>query len=265
MLRIATLLLAFAPFFIGCSNDSSQSVADDGGGATSTTVGRSAEGEVTEAQWTAQLEGTVAAVQGQGGDVTALPVGAATSNIDTWIAMLDSRPRTERVTGHLQALRVVLNESPIDGQRAGLLLTALAKDTRELAGPDSPLDPLIGALRAGGNQLIGATVTGSDLLSRTVLAANQHGADLTTLPSGAALGVIDGWINQLNSVAGGEEVIEELRELKVALSANDINGFEVGDILEDLAEETRELGGDNRSLAPLIYLLESAGQRLERD
>jgi hypothetical protein len=212
----------------------------------------------------ATLDATVQAVQSAGGDITALPAGAAVDNIDTWMDALDDVNGTDKVTGNLEMLKEALGESPINGALTGMILTSLAEDTRQVAGSNAGISQLASALQAGGDKLTsGAAFQGDDLLSQTLQAGKSKMGDITTLPADAAVSNIDGWLGQLRGMDGADDVVEGLEALKMELGKGSIDGDRVADILMELAEETRELGNGNAGLATLAYLLESGGKRLE--
>lgn len=93
-------------------------------------------------------------------------------------------------------------------------------------------------------------------------AVRNAGGDLTALEPGAAVGVIDGWIAKLDGMDGTGEVTENLRELKAELTSGDIDGQEVGTLLNALGEDTRELGDGNMAAEQLANALAAAGQKL---
>lgn len=271
MQRFLPLLFLTGLALFGCSNDPAQSTAADTDAGYSTSVKRTDEaGKAVDAQLKTQYDNTIAAVQANSGDVTALPGAAAISNIDTWIELLDDKSEasplaTTKVTANLKELKTALGQPNINGPLVGLLLTTLAVDARQVAGDETDLDPLVAALEAGGNKLTGATITGDDLLSQTLLVGKQFGADLTTVPAAAARGNINSWIAKLRAMPGTDDLVEELEELKTELTATDIDGDEVGEILLELAEETGELAPDNNGLQALAYLLRAGGRRLQAD
>lgn len=99
---------------------------------------------------------TVDAVRNAGGDITAIPAGAAVANIDGWIAKLNGIDGTGEVTENLKELKEELTDADgIDGKEVGTLLKALAEDTRELGPDNMALSGLAKALEAGGNKLGG--------------------------------------------------------------------------------------------------------------
>ena len=88
------------------------------------------------------------------------------------------------------------------------------------------------------------------------------GGDLTALAPATALSVIDSWIAKLDGMDGTGEITENLAELKEELSEDDINGMEVGTLLNALAEDTKEIAGDNMAANTLANSLAAAGQKL---
>lgn len=101
------------------------------------------------------LESTVEAVQSVGGDITALPAGAAVSNIEGWIAKLETMDGTEGIVGNLTALKTELTADSIDGAKVSTLLSSLAGQTKELAASAPALGAVAGALQAGADKLGG--------------------------------------------------------------------------------------------------------------
>jgi hypothetical protein len=212
----------------------------------------------------ATLTATTEAVQSAGGDITALPAGAAVDNIDTWMEALDDVDGAGMITGNLEMLKETLGESPINGAKAGMILTTLAEDTRKVAGSTPGISQLASALKAGGDKLTaGAAYQGDDLLSQTLQAGKSKMGDLTTLAPATAVSNIDGWIAKLSGMDGTEDMVEELNTLKMELGKPSIDGSKVSDILMDLSEETRDMGDGNAGLETLAYLLEAGAWRLK--
>ena len=97
---------------------------------------------------------TVTALQGAGGDITAIPPAAAVSNIDGWITRLKDKDGTYEIVQGLENLKEVLTDDDgIDGQEVGTALNELAEDIREK--DNAMLAPLANALAAGGDKLGG--------------------------------------------------------------------------------------------------------------
>ncbi|CAH1001184.1 hypothetical protein LEM8419_02084 [Neolewinella maritima] len=211
----------------------------------------------------ATLDATVAAVQANGGDLTALPAATALSTIDTWMEQLDDVDGADKVTGNLETLRETLREDPINGELAGMLLLTLAEDTRQVAGTAPGVSTLIDALLAGGNKLTEGAFASSSLLDQTLAAVKAKAVDITTLSVPTATKNIDSWITELRGMDDTDEMIGELENLKTELMAPSIDGEKVSDILFSLADDTRDMAGDNKSLAVLAYALEAGGWRLE--
>lgn len=88
------------------------------------------------------------------------------------------------------------------------------------------------------------------------------GGDITALEPGTAVGVIDAWIAKLDGMDGTGEITENLAELKEELTDGDIDGAEVGTLLNALAEDTKEIAGDNMAANSLANSLAAAGQKL---
>ncbi|MGB3800075.1 MAG: hypothetical protein WA952_09700 [Lewinella sp.] len=211
----------------------------------------------------ATLQATNDAVGTNGGDITALPIDAAQANIDAWMDQLEDVDGADKVTGNLEALSEALGESPVNGQLAGMVLISLAEDTRQVAGSTPGISTLVSALESGGEKLTDSAFQGDSQLDQTLQAAKGKAADITTLPVGAATENIDGWLAELRSMDGTDEIVGDLESLKQALGATEIDGEEVSDLLFSLADATRSLGEDNPGLQTLGYLLEAGGWRLE--
>lgn len=97
---------------------------------------------------------TISAVQGAGGDLTALPPAAAVQNIDGWIQRLEGKDGTYEIVEGLENLKGALTDDDgIDGQEVGTALNELAEDIREK--DNAMLAPLADALAAGGQKLGG--------------------------------------------------------------------------------------------------------------
>ena len=61
---------------------------------------------------------------------------------------------------------------------------------------------------------------------------------------------------------GTDEIVSDLNELKTELTADNIDGGAVSELLSSLADETRELGGDNMGLSTLARALDAGAQKL---
>jgi hypothetical protein len=211
----------------------------------------------------ATLDATVQAVQSAGGDITALPAGAAVDNIDSWMEALDDVDGADKVTGNLEALKETLTEQPINGPLAGMILTTLAEDTRQVAGSTPGISQLASALESGGNKLTGSAFQGDGLLDQTLAAAKSKMADITTLSPATATQNIDSWIGKLRGMDGADGMVEQLETLKMELGKPSIDGSAVSDIMMDLSEETRGMANGNNGLETLAYLLEAGAWRLK--
>ncbi len=211
----------------------------------------------------ATLQATLDAVQANGGDITAIPGGAAVSNVDSWMDELEDVEGADKVTGNLESLRGTLTASPINGQLAGMQLISLAEDTRQVGGSTPGISALVSALQAGGEKLTASAFGGSSLLDQTLQAGKSAAADITTLPGSAAVQNIDGWLGELRGMDGADGIVSDLESLKQELSAPSIDGPKVSNLLFSLAEGTRSVADGNPGLETLAYLLESGGWRLE--
>ncbi len=98
---------------------------------------------------------TVDAVNGVGGDITALPAGTAVSVIDAWSNKLSGMPGTEGMVGDLNSLKMELTAGNIDGKKVGALLSKLGTETAAMAPDNAALGGLASALSAGGSKLSG--------------------------------------------------------------------------------------------------------------
>ena len=108
----------------------------------------------TDAATTGYFQETISAVQGAGGDITAMAPAAAVSNIDGWIARLKDKDGTYEIVQGLENLKGALTDDDgIDGQEVGTALNELAEDIREK--DNAMLAPLANALAAGGDKLGG--------------------------------------------------------------------------------------------------------------
>lgn len=212
---------------------------------------------------TQTLDATNAAIKSAGGDITALPVSAAASNIDTWMSQLGDVDGADKVTANLKELKKALMASDVNGQLAGMLLITLAEDTRQVAGSGMSIGMLTSALKAGGEKLTSATITGNSLLSQTLMAVKGVMGDITTLPATAAVGNVDGWIEKLQGMDGTSEIVRDLNTLKTELQAPTIDGSKVSKLMFDMAEDTRAMGGGDKGVETLAYALEAGGWRLK--
>ena len=210
------------------------------------------------------LDATNAAVRSAGGDITALPLRAAGDNIETWLTQLNDVDGADKVTANLRVLQKTLTSSDINGQLAGMLLITLAEDTRQVAGSSMGIGMLASALEAGGEKLTAATITGTSMLSETLMAVKGKMGDITTLPASAAVGNVDGWIGKLQDMDGAGEVVSDLQKLKTELQAPAIDGSKVSDLLFEMAEDTREMAPNDKSIQTLAYALEAGGWRLKK-
>lgn len=146
-------LLFFALLLFACNSQPATDTTDD----LDTTVDPMVEREdpmVTQ-QPSPQLQSTIDAVQSSGGDITALPAGAAVSNIDGWIGELRGMNGTDAIVNDLESLKTELTAGSIDGGRVSQLLSSLADQTRGLAGNTPGLSTLASALEAGAAKLGG--------------------------------------------------------------------------------------------------------------
>ena len=107
-----------------------------------------------------------------------------------------------------------------------------------------------------------AGMAGLTSFNETNDAIANAGGDLTALEPGAAVGVIDSWMAKLDGMDGTGEITENLAELKAELTDGDIDGAKVGTLLNALAEDTKEVAGDNVAANSLASSLAAAGEKL---
>ena len=107
-----------------------------------------------------------------------------------------------------------------------------------------------------------AGMAGLTSFNETNDAIANAGGDLTALEPGAAVGVIDSWMAKLDGMDGTGEITENLAELKAELTDGDIDGAKVGTLLNALAEDTKEVAGDNVAASTLANSLAAAGEKL---
>lgn len=214
---------------------------------------------------TATLDATINAVQANGGDLTAIPGATAVSTIEQWEDLLDEYDAADGVTAKLKELRSELSSGDINGPLTGFMLTALAEETTKAVGANgnAQTQALVSALRSAGDKLTATAAQGDDLMSQTVAAVRSNQGNITALPGNAAIANIDAWMKKVATVDGGEEINEELKELKAALSATPIDGAKVAEHLKDLAESTREVANGNKGLEALAFALESGYWKLK--
>ena len=110
----------------------------------------------------------------------------------------------------------------------------------------------------------GAEAAMADMTSfnETNDAIANAGGDLTALEPTAAVSTIDAWIAKLDGMDGTGEITENLKELKEELTEEEIDGAEVGTLLNALAEDTKEVAGDNVAANSLASSLAAAGEKL---
>ena len=125
------------------------------------------------------LDATNAAVRSAGGDITALPLRRRRQH-RLWLTQLNDVDGADKVTANLRVLQKTLTSSDINGQLAGMLLITLAEDTRQVAGSSMGIGMLASALEAGGEKLTAATITGTSMLSETLMAVKGKMGDITT-------------------------------------------------------------------------------------
>ncbi|NJC25698.1 hypothetical protein [Neolewinella antarctica] len=140
------LLLAFLAF--SCGDNADTTVDDTMADVETTTI-------VEDNQPDPMIGGTIDAVQSTGGDITALPAGAAVSNIDGWISKLSSMDGTDGIVNELQSLKTELTSGNIDGMKVSGILSSLATSTRSMESKAPGLGTIASALQAGADKLGG--------------------------------------------------------------------------------------------------------------
>lgn len=85
---------------------------------------------------------------------------------------------------------------------------------------------------------------------------------LTSLSVPDATAIIDGYISALGQRAGSEAIVGELQDLRGALTANTIDGAEVGRLLSSLGARTETAAQGESSYEVLGRALRSAGEGL---
>lgn len=112
----------------------------------------------TMADTSVTAQATVDAVTTAGG-LTSLPVNAALSNIDSWIAKLEGNAAAAPVVENLRTLRTQLTATPIDGSAVGQTLSTLGEQTTaaaaSLGGDQTSLQTLGTTLSEAGASLTG--------------------------------------------------------------------------------------------------------------
>lgn len=102
----------------------------------------------------ATVDGTNAAI---GTDITALPMAAATANIDSWMSQLEG-DRFADLRASLEMLKLDLAAQPLDGPKIGATLSTLGQQTTAAAAGASTssqagLQQLGASLSAAGAKL----------------------------------------------------------------------------------------------------------------
>ncbi|MGB3801877.1 MAG: hypothetical protein WA952_18810 [Lewinella sp.] len=124
-------------------------------------------------------------------------------------------------------------------------------DEMETTMPDrqNPVDPM-------------ANEANSQTLQSTISAVEGAGGDITALQPSTAVSNIDSWISELGNMDGTDEIVSDLQELKTELTADNIDGGSVSTLLSSLADQTRELGGNNMGLTTLARALDAGAEKL---
>ncbi len=99
------------------------------------------------------LDQTLQAGKSKAADITTLPVGAATENVDGWINELRGMDGADGIVRHLESLKQELSAASIDGEKVSELLFSLADDTRGVADGNPGLQTLAYLLESGGYRL----------------------------------------------------------------------------------------------------------------
>ena len=154
-LSLLALLLALPLAACGDADDvdagDTAVVVDDDAMGDDLLVNEDADGMVADNDVTAQA--TLDAVPAEG--LTAMDIGAATGNIDAWIAKLSDVPEASGVVEGLQTLKAQLTTNPLDGNAIGETLSFLGTETSAAAAGDAALEQLGSALSSAGSTLMG--------------------------------------------------------------------------------------------------------------
>lgn len=150
------LLLALALPLAACGNDDAATTETPG-----SNPGTMAPAPAPPAPMASDVsvDGTIAAA---GSDITAMPVAAATANIDGWIATLEGE-RFAEIRTTLGRLKLDLAAQPIDNAALGATLTSLGEQTTTAAATASSssqdgLRTLGSTLSAAGSRLSGSAM-----------------------------------------------------------------------------------------------------------
>lgn len=100
------------------------------------------------------------------------------------------------------------------------------------------------------------------MMDKTVEAVTSVGGDITAFPAGAAVSNIEGWITELQTMDGTDEIVSNLNSLKTELMASSIDGTKVSGILATLADQTRSLSDTAPALATLADILKAGSDKL---
>lgn len=158
MRYLLVLLLPLSLGLASCGNNENNTAYDE----TTETIGDPGSDVMTNDQAVRideagnnELNATLDAVRGVGGDLTALPATTAVATIDGWLARMQGVDGTYEIQEGLRELREELTSSEIDGREVGTILKSLAEDTRELDANNSSLSMLSQSLEAAGDKLGG--------------------------------------------------------------------------------------------------------------
>lgn len=107
-----------------------------------------------------------------------------------------------------------------------------------------------------------AQAQASSFLQQTVQAVQSAGGDLTALAPATAVSNIEGWISRLGNIDGADPIVDDLKELKEQLTAEEIDGSEVSGLLSSMAEKTRSMEGKAPGLGTLANVLDAGAKKL---
>ena len=153
-MKYLTLLLLAVGLVFSCGDSDKADMDGDDDTATMTTPDM-ADTPVAPTAANPMISSTVDAVRSAGGDLTALPAGAAVSNIDGWISKLGSMDGTDAIVGDLRSLKAELTSGDIDGGKVSGILSSLADQTRSMESKAPGLGAIASALQAGADKLGG--------------------------------------------------------------------------------------------------------------
>ena len=158
-------------------------------------------------------------------------------------------------------LFVLILASCADRNRSGVEDTDMnTTDEMETTMPDrqNPVD----ATRTDDGMDMNSPQAASPQLQSTIDAVQNAGGDITALQPSAATSNIDGWISKLNGMDGADGIVTDLKSLKTALQADQIDGMKVSGLMSSLADKTRSMESKAPGLSTLASALEAGADKL---